>query len=154
MSRWILLLLIPVLVPQAAVAHHHSRTFERCSTTRTTETYIPGYQDEYGYYRKGSIQVDQQELACAPAAPVGYYSHQYQQPQYQYAPQQQQQASQPTVVAVQEQRCEGQLMRMGLGAIGGGFAGRYAVGGKKSNKTVLGTTLGAVAGSLIGRATC
>ena len=45
-------------------------------------------------------------------------------------------------------------MRMGLGALGGGFAGRTVVGGRKSNRTVLGTTLGAVAGSLIGRATC
>jgi hypothetical protein len=51
-------------------------------------------------------------------------------------------------------RCSGKLARMGLGGILGGLAGRYAVGGKRSNKTVLGTTIGAFAGSLVGRATC
>ena len=51
-------------------------------------------------------------------------------------------------------RCRGKLARMGLGGILGGLAGRYAVGGKRSNKTALGTTIGAFAGSLVGRATC
>ena len=36
----------------------------------------------------------------------------------------------------------------------GGVAGRYAVGGRKSNKTILGTSIGAAAGALLGRATC
>lgn len=40
---------------------------------------------------------------------------------------------------------------MGLGALGGGLAGRYLVGGRKSSKTVLGTTVGAVGGLLVGR---
>ena len=44
--------------------------------------------------------------------------------------------------------------RMGVGGVLGGIAGRYAVGGKKSDKTILGTTIGAVAGSLVGAATC
>ena len=43
---------------------------------------------------------------------------------------------------------------MGLGGILGGLAGRYAVGGSKSNKTILGTTIGAATGALLGRATC
>lgn len=47
-------------------------------------------------------------------------------------------------------RCD-QLSRMGLGALGGGLAGRYLVGGRKSSKTVLGTTVGAVGGLLVGR---
>ena len=51
-------------------------------------------------------------------------------------------------------RFSGKLALMGLGGILGGLAGRYAVGGKRSNKTVLGTTIGAFAGSLVGRATC
>lgn len=50
--------------------------------------------------------------------------------------------------------CGGKRVRMGLGGILGGVAGRYSVGGRKSNKTILGTTIGAVAGSLVGRATC
>ena len=51
-------------------------------------------------------------------------------------------------------RCEDKLARMGVGGVLGGIAGRYAVGGKKSDKTILGTTIGAVAGSLVGAATC
>ena len=51
-------------------------------------------------------------------------------------------------------RCRGKLARMGLGGILGGLAGRYAVGGKRSNKTILGTTIETFAGSLAGRWTC
>ena len=70
-----------------------------------------------------------------------------------------QQQAQPLVInnqssAPQQQRCGGVIARMGLGGILGGVAGRYAVGGKKSNHTVLGTTIAAAAGSLIGRVTC
>ena len=45
------------------------------------------------------------------------------------------------------QRCGGTLARMGLGGILGGVAGRYAVGGRKSDKTILGTSIGAAAGA-------
>ena len=62
--------------------------------------------------------------------------------------------AQPLVVnnqssAPQQQSCGGVIARMGLGVILGGVAGRYA----RSSHTVLGTTIGAAAGSLIGRAT-
>ena len=68
---------------------------------------------------------------------------------------QQQQAGQPIVVSSPApKRSGGTLARMGLGGILGGVAGRYAVGGRKSNKTILGTSIGAAAGALLGRATC
>ena len=51
-------------------------------------------------------------------------------------------------------RCEDKLARMGVGGVLGGLVGRFAVGGSKSSNTVLGTTVGAVAGSLVGAATC
>ena len=81
--------------------------------------------------------------------------HPYRRPYRRPYPQQQQQAGQPIVVnGPAPQRCGGTLARMGLGGILGGVAGRYAVGGRKSNKTILGTSIGAAAGALIGRATC
>ena len=119
----------------------HSRTFlEACEQYEVTETYIPGTMVN-GSYSRGHVDYTRNRVPCGGVyQPTYHYPRQYQQPQ------------QPIVV--QQAHCNGKILRMGLGAIGGGFAGRYAVGGKKSNKTVLGTTLGAVAGSLIGRATC
>ena len=58
------------------------------------------------------------------------------------------------VASAPVKRCEDKLARMGVGGVLGGVVGRYAVGGSKSSNTVLGTTVGAVAGSLVGAATC
>ena len=93
-------------------------------------------------------------MSMAPTAAFAHHPHYSQSP----VPLPQQQA-QPLVVnnqssAPQQQRCGGVIARMGLGGVLGGLAGRYAVGGKKSKHTILGTTIGATAGSLIGRATC
>ena len=38
---------------------------------------------------------------------------------------------------------------MGVGSVLGGVVGRYAVGGRKSSKTILGTSIGAAAGALV-----
>ena len=133
-------------IPVSAEAQ--SRTFlEACEQYEVTETYTPGTMVN-GSYSRGHVDYTRNRVPCG-----GTYqpTHHYSQP-YNHYPQQYQQPQQPIIV--QQAHCNGKILRMGLGAIGGGFAGRYAVGGKKSNKTVLGTTLGAVAGSLIGRATC
>lgn len=124
---------------------------ETCNAYRYEETYIPGHADTNGRWIKGRTQVQRQRIACAPrGSQIAHHQPAYAPPPaYQHH-----RSQQPIQVNVRRDECEGKLMRMGLGAIGGGFAGRYAVGGKKSKYTILGTTIGAAAGSLIGRATC
>ena len=139
-------------------AHHRVDIIE-CNSYHITESYEPGGLNSSGFYERGSITTNRNRIPCNPSGweSAHYSPHHHAPTAYPYPVQQQQQpiqSNRPTVVNVQQNQCEGKLLRMGLGAIGGGFAGRYAVGGKKSNKTLLGTTLGAMAGSLIGRATC
>ena len=131
-----------------------SRTFlEECEQYEVTETYTPGTLSN-GSYSRGSVNYVRNRVPCQGSyQPVHHYSQPYNHyPQQYQQPSGYHQAQQPIVI--QQAQCEGKILRMGLGALGGGFAGRTVVGGRKSNKTVLGTTLGAVAGSLIGRATC
>ena len=146
-----------ICVPVSVEAQ--TRTFlEDCEQYEVTETYTPG-QIVDGSYSRGRVNYTRNRVACGGAyQSAHHYSHpygSYQQPHYpqqQYPQQQYQQPQQPIVV--HQAQCQGKIFRMGLGALGGGFAGRYAVGGKKSKHTILGTVLGAGAGSLIGRATC
>ena len=119
---------------------------ETCNAYRYEETYIPGHADRNGRWVNGTTRVSRQRIPCTPGSAGVAYS----QPAYGLPPT----YSQPVRVTVARDKCEGKLLRMGLGAIGGGLAGRYAVGGKRSSNTVLATTIGAAAGSLIGRATC
>lgn len=141
-----------ICVPVSVEAQ--SRTFlEDCEQYEVTETYIPGQVID-GSYSRGRVNYTRNRVDCGGAYhPAHHYSYphgSYQQPYY---PQQQYQQPQQPIV-VQQAQCNGKIFRMGLGALGGGFTGRYAVGGKKSKHTILGTILGAGAGSLIGRATC
>ena len=157
-----LLALGTISVPASVQAQ--STTFlEPCEQHEVTETYTPGRINSSGNFIRGRVDTTRTRVACGGAYQLmNYYSHPYQQPHYpqqqnnyyqqQYPQQQYQQPQQPIVV--HQAQCEGKILRMGLGALGGGFAGRYAVGGKKSKHTILGTVLGAGAGSLIGRATC
>ena len=153
-----LLALGTISVPASVEAQ--SRTFlEPCEQHEVTETYTPGRINSSGNYIRGRVSTTRNRVECGGAFQhMNYYSQpygSYQQPHYpqqQYPQQQYQQPQQPIVV--HQAQCQGKIFRMGLGALGGGFAGRYAVGGKKSKHTILGTVLGAGAGSLIGRATC
>ena len=153
-----LLALGTISVPASVEAQ--SRTFlEPCEQHEVTETYTPGRINSSGNYIRGRVSTTRNRVECGGAFQhMNYYSNpygSYQQPHYpqqQYPQQQYQQPQQPIVV--HQAQCQGKIFRMGLGALGGGFAGRYAVGGKKSKHTILGTILGAGAGSLIGRATC
>ena len=153
-----LLALGTISVPASVEAQ--SRTFlEPCEQHEVTETYTPGRINSSGNYIRGRVNYTRNRVECGGAfqhmnyysQPYGSYQHHHY-PQQQYPQQQYQQPQQPIVV--HQAQCEGKIFRMGLGALGGGFAGRYAVGGKKSKHTILGTVLGAGAGSLIGRATC
>ena len=148
-----LLALGTISVPASVEAQ--SRTFlEPCEQHEVTETYTPGRINSSGNYIQGSVNYTRNRVECGGAFQhMNYYSQPYGSYQQPYYPQQQYQQPQQPIVVHQAQ-CEGKILRMGLGALGGGFAGRYAVGGRKSKHTILGTILGAGAGSLIGRATC
>ena len=160
---------LPVLVavlmalPVPAVAQHQ-KTFETCRAYRHTEIYEPGRINANGGYVRGEVRTKRRRIDCAPDGyTTAHGGHHYGHPPagYQYPvpvpyPQHQGGGGQPVVVNTSPPApgCGGKLVRMGLGGILGGVAGRYAVGGRKSNKTILRTTIGAVAGSLVGRATC
>lgn len=158
-----LLALGTISIP-ASVEAHTTTFLEPCRQHEVTETYTPGRINSSGNYIRGRVSTTRNRVECGGAfqhmnyysQPYGSYQQPYypqqQYPQQQYPQQQYQQPQQPIVV--HQAQCEGKILRMGLGALGGGFAGRYAVGGKKSKHTILGTVLGAGAGSLIGRATC
>ena len=149
--------------PFPALAHHQ-QVRETCNAYRYTETYRPGRYDHNGTWIGGRVVEGQVEIPCPAyggevAHAVHHHSHSYP-AAVPYPRQQQPQQANPVLInnqaagAVPPQRCGGVLARMGIGGILGGVAGRYAVGGKKSKNTVLGTTVGAMAGSLVGRATC
>ena len=144
-----------LITPTASFAHHYQQVRETCRATRYTETYKPGHYLHDGTWVSGRVVQDQVEIPCSPSVVSGQMSPQIENPLRPVLTYQ----SQPVIVnnetpAPHRQSCRGVIARMGLGGILGGVAGRYAVGGKKSKHTVLGTTIGAAAGSLIGRATC
>ena len=134
-----------------------------CKSYQITESYERGGLNPSGIYQRGEVRTTRRRVPCTNAgwksahysphhhAPVPYgYGHPYPQhyPTHQ-APAAAQAVQVNSAPAVAGQ-CD-QLTRMGLGALGGGIAGRYLVGGRKSSKTVLGTTVGAVSGLLVGR---
>lgn len=137
---------------------YQSNVMETCRRYRYTEDYTPGRVDAAGNYRGGYVTRRKVRVPCnsdhsdyhmAHYSHHGHYGH-YPQPQY-YP---QQQSAQPIVINNQQKECNGKLVRMGLGSLLGGAAGYYAVGGKKSSNTILGTVLGAGGGAILGRASC
>ena len=158
MKSLLLLASLVSLAPTAAFAHHQPLVRETCDAYRHTEKYKPGHFNPYGNWIPGQVVSNRVEIPCSPyggGVPVAHHPH------YTYAPvPMPQQQAQPLVGNNQaparrrKRRCREKVARMGFGGILGGLAGRYAVGGKKSKHTILGTTIGAAAGSLIGRATC
>ena len=167
--------ILPVLFTSASfagvAAQAEYQVFHEQHCYENVERYVPGYYRANGRYVSARVKNKRRKVGCdqAQTAPTSYggsfygsfgnsdIAHGYHQPHYpqqqtNYYPQQQQQ--QPIVINQPQNQCNGKLLRMGIGALGGGLAGRYAVGGRKSSNTILGTVLGAGAGSLIGRATC
>lgn len=166
--------ILPVLITTASfsgvAAQAEYQVFHEQHCYENVEQYVPGYYRNNGRYVSAKVKNKRRKVGCdqAQTAPTSYggsfygsfgnsdIAHGYHQPHYpqqqtNYYPQQQQQ---PIVINQPQNQCNGKLLRMGIGALGGGLAGRYAVGGRKSSNTILGTVLGAGAGSLIGRATC
>ena len=169
LSTFILPVLFTTASFSAVAAQAEYQVFHEQHCYENVERYIPGYYRANGRYVSAKVKNKRRKVGCdqAQTAPASYGSsfhgsfeggniaHGYHQPHYpqqqtNYYPQQQQ----PIVINQPQNQCNGKLLRMGIGALGGGLAGRYAVGGRKSSNTILGTVLGAGAGTLIGRATC
>lgn len=169
--------ILPVLFTSASfagvAAQAEYQVFHEQHCYENVERYVPGYYKANGRYVSAKVKNKRRKVGCdqAQTAPASYggsfygsfgnsdIAHGYHQPHYpqqqtNYYQQQYPQQQQPIVINQPQNQCNGKLLRMGIGAVGGGLAGRYAVGGRKSSNTILGTVLGAGAGSLIGRATC
>ena len=127
--------------------------FEQCNAYRYTERYQSGYYDNAGNYVQGRVKVSTQEIPCHTG--VNIFQHQVNN----YPPVHQQQTyPQQHILPVTAQEapasCSNKVVRMGIGGLLGGTAGYYAVGGKKSSKTILGSSVGSVVGALLGRVSC
>ena len=145
---------VPFLTPTAAYAYGLETTRYHCTNYRETERFVPGYYTESGNWVAGRIVQTNQQVPC-DMHHATHVSHGYHQQNNYYPQQYPQQQQQPLIINNQPPaqsggRCD-QLARMGLGAGGGGAAGYFIGGGKKSSNTIRNTTIGAVAGGIIGR---
>ena len=162
MKRALLLAAGLAFAPAApALAHHNHHLVTSCDSYRVVKRYVPARFNRHGAlvggYWKTKRKCAHPTRTLLVSTPHNQHIHStyihYHHapaPVVRFAPKVVQQPVAQASVA----RCEDKLARMGVGGVLGGIAGRYAVGGKKSNKTILGTTIGAVTGSLVGAATC
>lgn len=170
-STFILPALLTTVSFSGVDAKAEYQVFHEQHCYENVERYVPGYYKANGRYVSAKVKNNRRKVGCdqAQSIPTSYggsfhgsfgnsnIAHGYHSPHQQnnyYQQQYPQQQQQPIIINQPQNQCNGKLLRMGLGALGGGFAGRYAVGGKASSNTILGTVLGAGAGTLIGRATC
>lgn len=144
-----------------ALAHHNHHLVTSCDSYRVVKRYVPARFNRHGaliggYWktkRKCAYPTQKQLVSTLHHGHIhSAYIH------YHHSPASVIRTA-PTVVQqpfaqAPAAQCENKLARMGVGGVLGGLVGRYAVGGRKSNKTILGTSIGAAAGALIGRATC
>ena len=124
--------------------------FEECDAYGIQEKYSPGYYNEAGRYVRGGIRVNRERIPCGSEYKQVHYPHHNHQPTaypYPYPPQKQ--PIQQTI-NTSNTRCD-KLSRVGLLSLGGGIAGRYIA---PSNKTILGTSIGAISGALLGSQLC
>ena len=144
-----------------ALAHHNHHTVISCDSYRVVKRYVPARFNRHGALVGGYWKTKRK---CAHPTRTLWVRTPYHQHihsayiHYHHAPAPVVRSApivvQQPVAQAPVAQCEGKLARMGVGGVLGGIAGRYAVGGRKSNKTILGTSIGAAAGALIGRATC
>lgn len=162
MKRALLLAAGLAFAPAApALAHHNHHLVTSCDSYRVVKRYVPARFNRHGAlvggYWKTKRKCAHPTQTLLVSTPLHHHIHSayihYHHapaPVVRSAPTVVQQPVAPAPVV----RCEDKLARMGVGGVLGGIAGRYAVGGKKSDKTILGTSIGAAAGALLGRATC
>ena len=163
MRKTALLLLIGLgFAPAApALAHHNHHLVTSCDSYWVVKRYVPARFNRHGAlvggYWKSKRKCAHPTRTLLVSTPHHQHIHSAY-IHYHLAPVPVARTA-PTVVQqpvaqAPVARCAGKLARMGVGGVLGGIAGRYAVGGRKSDKTILGSTIGAVAGSLVGAATC
>lgn len=164
-STFILPVLLTTVSFSGVDVKAEGQVFREQHCYENVENYIPGYYRANGRYVSAKVSNRRRKVACdhSDYSTASYSSHHsyghsdiahgYHSPHQQnnYYPQQQQQ---PIIINQPQNQCNGKIARMGLGSLLGAGAGYYAVGGKASSNTILGTVLGAGAGTLIGRATC
>ena len=143
-----------------SVAHHPHHLVTSCNSYKVVKKFVPARFNRYGQLVGGHWKTKRK---CAHPTRTLLVSSPYH--RHVHSTHIHHHTSVPVVTkeprVVHQQvatapanRCEDKLARMGVGGLLGGVVGRYAVGGSKSSNTVLGTTVGAVAGSLVGAATC
>ena len=138
-----------------------SNTYSTQNCYMHYEHYTAGSYNSDGSYRKGNLKTKRKRVPCnqvevAHGAYHGGYHQPYPQTYAQPYPQPYPQQQSPIVIqqgSSQSSGCD-RIARMGLGAGGGALAGRYIGGGSKSKHTIRNTTIGAIAGGVIGRMFC
>ena len=162
MKRALLLAAGLAFAPAApALAHHNHHLVTSCDSYRVVKRYVPARFNRHGALVGGYWKTKRKCAHPTRKLLVRTPHHQHIHSayiHYHHAPAPVVRSA-PTVVQqpvaqAPVAQCEDKLARMGVGSVLGGVVGRYAVGGRKSNKTILGTSIGAAAGALIGRATC
>ena len=142
--------IVTLLVPMPVNAHHRV-VRQSCSAYQYTETYKPGYYLPNGIWVSGRVAESQIEIPCNTQ---GHQTAHYQTPpQHHHSSQYPVQYQSPTNTnnsIPASNQCD-QLARMGLTAGGGAILGRYLGGGVKSKHTIRNTTIGAIAGGIVGR---
>ena len=140
-----------------ALAHHNHHLVTSCDSFRVVKRYVPARFNRHGALVGGYWKTKRKCAHPTRTILVRTSHHQHIHSayiHYHHAPAPVVRSAPTVVQQPLVAQCEGKLARMGVGGVLGGIAGRYAVGGRKSNKTILGTSIGAAAGALIGRATC
>lgn len=168
-STFILPVLLTTVSFSGVDVKAEGQVFREQHCYENVENYVPGYYRANGRYVSAKVSNRRRKVACdhsdysaasySPQHSYGYsdIAHGYHSPHQQnnyYQQQYPQQQQQPIIINQPQNQCNGKVARMGLGSLLGAGAGYYAVGGKASSNTILGTVIGAGAGTLIGRATC
>ena len=110
--------------------------------------------DSHGNYFGGRIKRIKHRIGCHPVSSYphlnsanNFYPSQY--------PERKPSAQQVVVNnQTSPNNCSNKLGRMTIGGLLGGTAGYFAIGGKKSNRTILGTAIGSAIGAGLGGFTC
>ena len=163
MRKTVLLLVtgMTFVPPVPALAHHNHHLITSCDSYRMVKRYVPARFNRHGALVGGYMKTKTKCVHPTRTLLVSASHHQHIHSahiRYNQAPApvvgSAQTIVQQSVAQAPVAQCEGKLALMGVGSVLGGVVGRYAVGGRNSNKTILGTSIGAAAGALIGRATC
>ena len=128
--KFALLLSTLFFLPAPALAYGQTNVYEECKRYIHKERYIPGYYDNQGNYRSGSIKRYRERVPCGPSG--GYHNSNYQ--------------------SRQPQRPVGcnRGSRVASGILGGGIAARVSI----QDAYGWSIPLGVISGVALDRAGC